>query len=1401
MPKYLSGRFKKTPQSALPADRYKYLSPADTEPNLGDPIAPGELPPSGQQYQIVSVEGYPGERYWIPVGGGIIPGSISVFNESNLVGGLSSTTQLNFTGLAITAIGNRTGLPNPGIAVTISVFAPGNNGELLFNSSNDFSTSSKLTFNSTNGLLNAGDRINVGTGGTVLTTTGVGSVGIGTTNPTQELHVQGDIRLTGTIYDYLNNPGNTTNILAKNVFGGLTWIDQSTIRSGAGGTYQNVQFNNNVGLVDGAPNFVYDDINSRVGIGSTLPSVLLDVLGSSKFTGSTIMSQLNVTGVTTTQTLSVSGTSTTRNLQVSGITTLGILSGTNAYFTGIVTASKFSGSVDLTDLYVAGVATIGTLKVTGLTTTQNFQVYQSSNLNHLKVTGITTFDTQVNINNLNVTGISTLDNIKIDTNTVSTLTGNLILDSFGGTTQINDSVYVNDSTNSTSKDTGSIITEGGVGIEKNLYVGGETRLATSGGITTTGGDLYVSGNLYVGNDISYDEVNARRGTFSEYLQTKDFTATGISTFNILTVTGISSFNNNVTFGDSSSDSVTFKAFIDSTLIPTTNNTYNIGNLTNRWNTVYATSFNGSFIGNADTATYATNAGISTNIKGGAAGSIPYQSSKDNTTFVSVGTPGSVLTSNGSAPTWSTPSSVTVGKATYADNAGISTNIKGGAAGSIPYQSGNSSTTFVSVGATGFVLTSNGSVPIWSTPSSVTVGIASYATKAGIATNIEGGTTGSIPYQSGNSSTTFVSVGAPGSVLTSNGSAPVWSPPSSVSIGIASYADNAGISTNIKGGTTGSIPYQSGISSTTFVSVGTPGSVLTSNGSAPVWSPPSSVSIGIASYAVKAGIATNIEGGAAGSIPYQSGISSTTFVSVGTPGSVLTSNGSIPVWTSSSSVSIGIASYAVKAGIATNIEGGSSGSIPYQSGISSTTFVSVGTPGSVLTSNGSIPIWSTPSSVTVGIASYAVKAGIATNIEGGVAGSIPYQSGNSSTTFVSVGSSGSVLTLNGTIPTWTSPSSVTVGIASYATKAGIATNIEGGVAGSIPYQSGNSSTTFVSVGSSGSVLTLNGTVPVWSTSSSVSVGIASYAANAGISTNIKGGVAGSIPYQSGNSSTTFVSVGSSGSVLTLNGTVPVWSPSSSLSINVSISTNTTNSNQLIPYVASFGSVSGLGATNTFVFNPSTKRLGIGIANPSSSVHIAGDLNLNSNFKVNYPAGDIEATGDADSKWGLYLDTDMSPSNTLKDQRQIAFALKKDNGDYFPTVTIARKPTGSGYGMDLNAGDYNVDLGVSGNLYVFGSSNVSDINLKKNIELIHDPLEKIMQLEGVSFEWKNNNQKSLGIIAQNIEQVLPELVSTENTTGNNWKAVNYNGLIGLLIECVKQQQVQIDDLKKSINPTTP
>ena len=99
MPKYISGRTKLRDPGKLTADRYRYLGLDQAEPNLGDPpdgTPPTESIPPGDRYQIVSIEGHPGERYWIPVEGGIIPGTFTIYNEGTLVGSISSTYSIRF---------------------------------------------------------------------------------------------------------------------------------------------------------------------------------------------------------------------------------------------------------------------------------------------------------------------------------------------------------------------------------------------------------------------------------------------------------------------------------------------------------------------------------------------------------------------------------------------------------------------------------------------------------------------------------------------------------------------------------------------------------------------------------------------------------------------------------------------------------------------------------------------------------------------------------------------------------------------------------------------------------------------------------------------------------------------------------------------------------------------------------------------------------------------------------------------------------------------------------------------------------------------------------------------------------------------------------------------------------
>lgn len=94
-----------------------------------------------------------------------------------------------------------------------------------------------------------------------------------------------------------------------------------------------------------------------------------------------------------------------------------------------------------------------------------------------------------------------------------------------------------------------------------------------------------------------------------------------------------------------------------------------------------------------------------------------------------------------------------------------------------------------------------------------------------------------------------------------------------------------------------------------------------------------------------------------------------------------------------------------------------------------------------------------------------------------------------------------------------------------------------------------------------------------------------------------------------------------------------------------------------------------------------------------------------------------------------------------------------------------------------------------------NNTSDERLKDNIQPIDNALSDVCKLQGVSFDWKDTGESTYGFIAQQVEPILPELVATDEEDGI--KSVNYVGLIGHLVEAIKEQQAQIDALTAKLN----
>jgi hypothetical protein len=126
------------------------------------------------------------------------------------------------------------------------------------------------------------------------------------------------------------------------------------------------------------------------------------------------------------------------------------------------------------------------------------------------------------------------------------------------------------------------------------------------------------------------------------------------------------------------------------------------------------------------------------------------------------------------------------------------------------------------------------------------------------------------------------------------------------------------------------------------------------------------------------------------------------------------------------------------------------------------------------------------------------------------------------------------------------------------------------------------------------------------------------------------------------------------------------------------------------------------------------------------------------------------------------------------------------------------------VGIGTANPTVRLQVAGDIIANSIAGSSDARFKTNITPIQNPLQKVLALRGVNFNWNTtdfpqlmfSDQRTLGFIAQEVEKVLPEVVQTEKTA-EGYKAIQYDKLVALLVEAIKEQQKQIDSLKIELN----
>jgi hypothetical protein len=214
--------------------------------------------------------------------------------------------------------------------------------------------------------------------------------------------------------------------------------------------------------------------------------------------------------------------------------------------------------------------------------------------------------------------------------------------------------------------------------------------------------------------------------------------------------------------------------------------------------------------------------------------------------------------------------------------------------------------------------------------------------------------------------------------------------------------------------------------------------------------------------------------------------------------------------------------------------------------------------------------------------------------------------------------------------------------------------------------------------------------------------------------------------------------------------------------------------------------------------------IGIANTSTTSQVSSDTTNNNRFLT-------------------FVDSSSSGFRSIRTSSEITF---NPSGKLFTVNNIRANGTAESTSISTGALVVSGGLGVGGRLNVGGATNItnttestsistgalisngglgvaknivaggtvtanSDIKLKENVITIESALEKVLSLRGVEYDRIDSGDHQIGVIAQEVEKIIPEVVY-----GDEIKSVAYGNLVGLLIEAIKEQQKEIEEFKKNL-----
>jgi hypothetical protein len=132
---------------------------------------------------------------------------------------------------------------------------------------------------------------------------------------------------------------------------------------------------------------------------------------------------------------------------------------------------------------------------------------------------------------------------------------------------------------------------------------------------------------------------------------------------------------------------------------------------------------------------------------------------------------------------------------------------------------------------------------------------------------------------------------------------------------------------------------------------------------------------------------------------------------------------------------------------------------------------------------------------------------------------------------------------------------------------------------------------------------------------------------------------------------------------------------------------------------------------------------------------------------------------------------------------------------PGNVILALPEGGAVGVGTTSPTATLDVAAGGTTLADAWTTRSSRQFKANIQPLEGALEKVVQLQGVSYERKSDGKHEIGVVAEDVAQIVPEVVSRDPNT-HELQGVDYSRLTALLIEAVKSQQAEIQQLKAQI-----